>query len=238
MQLIPTLHWESYICALRWAISSVGLEHYLDKVGVTGSNPVLPTLPICQLRLARQDIMAIFRTSAFLLLAFLLTNIFTAMADVGTRHMLLHERNLLHRQLERLSKDSSAIASHRKDSLQDVILDLDSRIFASYDETLSRLSAQQRRRATNDRALTIFALLCCLVALGSVLALWLAHSRINNDVSHGLPGLYRQLFRDFILTVRPEKASSPVVSRVSPVVILGVLGMMVSIVVYLISSLR
>jgi hypothetical protein len=26
------------------AISSVGLEHYLDRVGVTGSNPVLPTL--------------------------------------------------------------------------------------------------------------------------------------------------------------------------------------------------
>ena len=26
-----------------WAISSVGLEHYLDRVGVTGSNPVLPT---------------------------------------------------------------------------------------------------------------------------------------------------------------------------------------------------
>ena len=24
-------------------ISSVGLEHYLDRVGVTGSNPVLPT---------------------------------------------------------------------------------------------------------------------------------------------------------------------------------------------------
>lgn len=26
-----------------WVISSVGLEHYLDRVGVTGSNPVLPT---------------------------------------------------------------------------------------------------------------------------------------------------------------------------------------------------
>ena len=26
-----------------WAVSSAGLEHYLDKVGVTGSNPVQPT---------------------------------------------------------------------------------------------------------------------------------------------------------------------------------------------------
>jgi hypothetical protein len=25
------------------AFSSAGLEHYLDKVGVTGSNPVMPT---------------------------------------------------------------------------------------------------------------------------------------------------------------------------------------------------
>ena len=25
------------------AVSSVGLEHYLDRVGVTGSNPVQPT---------------------------------------------------------------------------------------------------------------------------------------------------------------------------------------------------
>lgn len=26
------------------AVSSVGLEHYLDRVGVTGSNPVQPTI--------------------------------------------------------------------------------------------------------------------------------------------------------------------------------------------------
>ena len=26
-----------------WDVSSAGLEHYLDKVGVTGSNPVRPT---------------------------------------------------------------------------------------------------------------------------------------------------------------------------------------------------
>ena len=31
---------ESYA---RRAVSSVGLEHYLDRVGVTGSNPVQPT---------------------------------------------------------------------------------------------------------------------------------------------------------------------------------------------------
>src|SRR5258708_32368370 len=30
-------HWE------YWDVSSAGLEHYLDKVGVPGSNPVRPT---------------------------------------------------------------------------------------------------------------------------------------------------------------------------------------------------
>ena len=27
-------------------VSSAGLEHYLDRVGVTGSNPVHPTFPL------------------------------------------------------------------------------------------------------------------------------------------------------------------------------------------------
>ena len=33
----------STLSAFRRVISSAGLEHYLDRVGVTGSNPVLPT---------------------------------------------------------------------------------------------------------------------------------------------------------------------------------------------------
>ncbi len=28
----------------KWEVSSVGLEHRLDRAGVAGSNPVLPTL--------------------------------------------------------------------------------------------------------------------------------------------------------------------------------------------------
>ena len=32
-----------FLLILR-VVSSVGLEHYLDRVGVTGSNPVQPTL--------------------------------------------------------------------------------------------------------------------------------------------------------------------------------------------------
>ena len=32
-----------FASGLFWVVSSVGLEHYLDRVGVTGSNPVQPT---------------------------------------------------------------------------------------------------------------------------------------------------------------------------------------------------
>ena len=32
--------------SLKWALSSVGLERYLDRVEVTGSNPVVPTTSI------------------------------------------------------------------------------------------------------------------------------------------------------------------------------------------------
>ncbi len=39
-----------YLCTPR-AISSAGSEHYLDKVGVTGSNPVSPTKPKRKFRL-------------------------------------------------------------------------------------------------------------------------------------------------------------------------------------------
>jgi len=190
------------------------------------------------LRLARQDIMAFHRTLAFLLIAFLLSNAFTVMADVGTRHLLLQERAVLQSQLDRLAAKPSPRADQQADSLTAILLDLDSRIIASYDQTLSRIYAQQRRRATNDRALSIFALVCCLVALASILILWLAQERVKREDESGLPGLYRQLFRDLLFTVKPEKADSPALTRVSPVVILGVLGMMVSIVAYLLSSLH
>lgn len=33
----------SQILQAKWEFSSAGSEHYLDKVGVTGSNPVIPT---------------------------------------------------------------------------------------------------------------------------------------------------------------------------------------------------
>lgn len=182
--------------------------------------------------------MAFHRTSSFLVIVFLLSNAFTVMADVGTRHLLLQERATLQSQLDNLSADLSPSSEKQADSLTSLLLDLDGRIIASYDQTLSRLSAQQRRRATNDRALTLFALVCCLVALASILALWLAQERVKREDESGLPGLYRQLFRDLLLTVRPEKADSPALTRVSPVIILGILGMMFSILVYLLSSLH
>ena len=36
-------HWDSTLIKMLWVFSSVGLERYLDRVEVTGSNPVSPT---------------------------------------------------------------------------------------------------------------------------------------------------------------------------------------------------
>ena len=47
------------IFAERRAVSSVGLEHYLDRVGVTGSNPVQPTLKVKTLHLCKVFFMAV-----------------------------------------------------------------------------------------------------------------------------------------------------------------------------------
>lgn len=168
----------------------------------------------------------------------LLTGTPACFADVGTREVLLHERAELHGQFVELTGDTSITASNMADSVAAALIALDGRIMLSYEQTIARQSAQQRRRAANDRALSVFALLCCFVALGSVMALWLAHARISREEGSGLFALYRQLFRDFILTVRPEAAESPALTRISPVVILGVFGMLVSIVVYLLSSLK
>lgn len=180
--------------------------------------------------------MASFR-SASILTIFLLLAGWSASADVGTRQLLLHEREVLLGRVERIKGDTSVAAQRKTDSLRAAVIDLDGRIFASYDETLTRVAAQQRRRGTNNQYLTIFSLICCLLALSSTLALWLANERIQRATGSGLLSLLHSLFLDMILKVNPDQAESATASRVSPVVILGVVGMAVSIVVYLVSRL-
>ena len=46
IHITTTAIFENVIFALQRVVSSVGLEHYLDRVRVTGSTPVQPTLII------------------------------------------------------------------------------------------------------------------------------------------------------------------------------------------------
>ena len=48
-----------YFCTLR-VVSSVGLEHYLDRVGVTGSNPVQPTEERVRVRVSAKGSLFLF----------------------------------------------------------------------------------------------------------------------------------------------------------------------------------
>jgi len=180
--------------------------------------------------------MALIRSASILTLITLMLSA-AASADVGTRQLLLHERSVLLERSAQLKGDTSLTARRAADSLQAAVIALDVRVFTSYEESLARIAAQQRRRSANDRALTVFALICCLVALSSIIALWLAHQRIRHDNGRGLVSLLHQLFLDMVLRVSPDKAGSPTATKVSPVVILGVLGMTLSVVFYLVSRL-
>lgn len=180
--------------------------------------------------------MASFRSASILTLLILMLSA-VAIADVGTRQLLLHERSMLLERSEQFRGETSITAQRKTDSLHAAIIALDGRIFRSYEETLTRVSEQQRRRTSNYRLLTVFALICCLIALSSVVALWLAHQRISKENGNGLLVLLRQLMLDLMYRVSPEKAGSPTAAKVNPVVIIGVLSMTMSIVFYLVSRL-
>ena len=75
------------IFAARRVVSSVGLEHYLDRVGVTGSNPVQPTEIFLYFKILLSGIFSFRRTACG-----------TQAKDLDDLHDLhdLHDLNDLH----------------------------------------------------------------------------------------------------------------------------------------------
>lgn len=182
--------------------------------------------------------MAICRPGAFLTFLFALTIGYSAVADVGTRHLLLEQRTLMTNRLETLTTDTSRVARHEADLLTAAIIALDADIFASYNESVSRLSAQSGKRVVNDRLLTAFALLCCVIAIVSLLLLWAAFNRFPTEQRQGLIALFQDLGKRLLgLGKRSEQMESPSTVRTHPIVIIGVLGMTLSIVTYLVNRL-
>lgn len=182
--------------------------------------------------------MVFLRFSSILMLMLLMTSAPKAMADVGTRHLLLSERATMKAQLDALSGDTTAQAREQSHALTTALVAMDTRIFASYDETVGRLYQQQRRRTSKDRMLAFVALFCCFIALASVAALYFANKRALRENRPDLVTQYRQFYSDLTASIGPTGLPIPALAKMSPVVMIGVLGMALSILAYLISSLH
>ena len=161
-----------------------------------------------------------------------------AYADIGETYSLKQERKLLILEIRNLKKDTlSAKNAVIIDSLTERILNLDSQIFDSYDESISRISAQNLEQGNNDKLSVYLALGTTTIALIFASLLLMARSRIQSNGTKGLRELYRQLTTDFISSVSPEKALTQRLLRVNVVVIVGLTMMSLSIIAYLMSGL-
>jgi hypothetical protein len=178
------------------------------------------------------------RTIVVFLSAVIISASQDAFADVGSRHELLIQRTELVSQLSELKSDSLNSSTEETNQLNAELIVLDGLILASYEETMNRLTQQQRRRSSKEQFLALFALVCCAFAFVCVVALYFANIRFRKINGENLLTLYRELFNDFILAVKPDKLGSTALAKIHPVVVIGVICMSISIVVYLVSSFR
>jgi len=160
------------------------------------------------------------------------------LADVGTRHVLLVERASLQQKLAALSLDSSSEAAVQRHKLTVALVALDGNIITSYNQTLARISQQQQRKSSKEKMLVFISLTCCIITFGSVSAFYYLNKRLNSENGTGIILVYRQLFQDFIQAAKPESVTMPTLTRVNPIVVVGVSFMAISIMVYLLSNLH
>ena len=205
-------------------ISSVGLEHYLDRVGVTGSNPVCPTfiLPLKTL-----DINIWIRT-AFNVLIFGLLSLSSIAYEPGVSE--LESRIIgLESELAKLEVDSTA-SSTQVVSIKDSIIELQGRIVEMKESTINGLRRQQSLRKDNRETLGVIAFGMLLVALLSIVFVILFGKRFR--LQEGV-GLMQILADDLQRTVSPDKEKNKGRTRVHFLVWFSVIIMFSSMVMYL-----
>lgn len=177
------------------------------------------------------------RTIRHIISAFALCLIvFQVQADIGETHQLKQERGKLEFEIKQLMSDSAKNAASIL-QMQNQILDLDARIFESYDETVDRLAAQKTNQTANNRFIVYLALSVSFIALFLAVMLFVVRSRVMEKGNSGLLQFYRELSMEFAGKVSPEKTGANRMLRVNVVVLAGLILMGVSILAYLIKSL-
>ncbi len=171
-----------------------------------------------------------------LLLSFILVvgSAATALADIGETFDLKQKRAALQTELRTLRNDSAASVGQLMD-VHARIVELDEKIFESYDETVSRMAANQTNASDRDKVLVWLALFTTLISIFFAILLAMARDRVI-DKGFGLADIYKQLSFDFFQKVSPEHATSQRMIRINVVIIIGMIFMGVSIIGFLISK--
>ncbi len=157
-------------------------------------------------------------------------------ADVGLTHEMKQARAQVLNQIVELRKDS---ASHLAeiDSLQQLVVTMDTEIMSSYDETVARMAAQKRTQTGNAQVIVFIALGTTFLALFFLALIGIAHERVVRSQNQGLWQVYRQLVIDFVNAVSMEKAQSKQLLRINVVVVAGLVFMSISVIAFLVRTL-
>lgn len=161
-----------------------------------------------------------------------------AIADVGETYELKKKRNQLLAEIAQVQNHSDSVLNWQAlHTLQLEIIKLDEAIFASYDQTVTRIHGANIARTTNLKHIVYIALIAVAVALFFAALLWVARKRVLQQESVGLWATYTQLTNDWIKSVAPLREVSQARLRVNIVVIAGLVFMAASVVAYLVSQL-
>ena len=157
-------------------------------------------------------------------------------ADIGLTYQLKQQRSEVLSEINNLRSDSidNSVAI---DSLQNVVIDLDAEIMASYDETVSRLAARNRDFGADSKSIVFIALITTGLALFLFLLLITARRRILASENVGLRSTFKQLTSELVGSVSHENVNSKSLLRVNVVVVLGLIIMSVSVLAFLLRTL-
>jgi hypothetical protein len=219
-------HSAKFVCRCnRRDISSVGLEHYLDRVGVTGSNPVCLTFLFCRLRIIEMN------SWMRVVLAIILHCVVSMSAyayEPGVEE-LRTKIKILETELVGMEADSNSNVG-QVSAIKDSIIVLQDRIVDIKETTISGLRRQQSIRTDNRETLGMIAFGLMLIAVLSLGFVLLFGKRLKLQEGYGIMEV---LANDLHATVSPEEEKNQKRFKVHFLVWVSVIFMFFSLVMYL-----
>lgn len=141
--------------------------------------------------------------------------------------------------LQRISKLENDSVSHAYllDSLEKVVISLDTEIMESFEQTIERLYAQNRNQGRNSKTAVYVALAATVLALFVLILFLVGTRKLIRDQGIGLTQIYRHLVSDLARSVSSEKTEPERIFKFNIVVVTGLVWMSISIFAFLIRVL-